>query len=62
MKRAVAQFDLNNQLIATYESIADAERKTGIVHSQISAVCKGKRKTCHHYIWHYMEDCNDLQT
>lgn len=62
LKRAVAQFDLNNQLIATYESIADAERKTGIDHSQISAVCKGKRKTCHHYIWHYMEDCNDLQT
>lgn len=60
LKRAVVQFDLDNQKIAEFESAAEAERKTGIDHSQIAAVCKGKRKTCHNYIWRYAEDCNDL--
>lgn len=55
-KRAIAQFDMNNQLLATYESAKEAERQTGIDHSQIAAVCKGKRRQTHNYIWKYLED------
>ena len=55
-KRAIAQFDMNNQLIAIYESAKEAERQTGIDHSQIAAVCRGKRRHTHNYIWKYLED------
>lgn len=55
-KRAIAQFDMNNQLLATYESAKEAERQTGIDHSQIAAVCRGKRRQTHNYIWKYLED------
>lgn len=55
-KRPIAQFDMNNQLVAIYESAMEAERKTGIGHSQIAAVCKGKRHQTHNYIWRYVED------
>lgn len=58
-KRAIAQLDINKQLVATYESANEAERQTGIDHSQIIAVCRGKRKTAHGYIWKYLEDYND---
>ena len=36
-----------------YESIAEAQRKTGINHSHISETCNGKRKTSGGYHWKY---------
>lgn len=36
-----------------FESISEAERKTGILHSHISQVCNGIRKTTGGYHWDY---------
>lgn len=39
----------------TYESIADAERNTGIHNQCIRYACKGKRKTAGGYTWKFIE-------
>ena len=56
-KRAVRQLDLNGNLIATYQSCADAERATGVPNTNIVKVCKGDggRKQAGGYIWQYEE-------
>lgn len=56
-KRAVKQIDLNGNLIAIYESCAEAERKTGIPNTNIIKVCKGEggRKQAGGYCWQYEE-------
>ena len=38
-----------------YSSTREAERRTGIYHNEICAVCKGKRKTTKGYSWKYVE-------
>ena len=53
--RAVAQKDLQGNLIATYVSIREAERETGITSGQISQVCKGKYKATHNFVFTYLE-------
>lgn len=37
-----------------YNSMKEAERDLGCDHSHISAVCRGKRKTCGGYHWKYI--------
>ena len=37
-----------------FESISDAERKTGISKGNISQVCRGKRKTAGGFHWRYV--------
>lgn len=53
--RAVAQKDLNGNLIATYVSIREAERKTGITSGEIAQVCKGRYKKTHNFVFTYLE-------
>jgi hypothetical protein len=53
--KAVAQKDLNGNLIATYVSVREAERKTGITSGQISHVCTGRIKATHNYIFEHIE-------
>ena len=55
--RKVQQFDKEGNLIATYDSIIEASRKTGVERSSISAVCLGtnpKRHTAGGYIWKHL--------
>lgn len=47
------QYDLDKNLIATYESVADAVRKTGFSKSSIQACLYGKREKSHGSIWLY---------
>ena len=54
-KKRVAQYDLQNNLIAVYESAAEAMRQTGINNRGISRVCNNKRKTAGGYIWRFQE-------
>lgn len=57
----VAQYSLDGELIATYESGADASRKTGINHSHIMECCANKRyKTVGGFVWKYAERSDDL--
>lgn len=53
--KKVYQYDINKNLINTYPSCAECERKTGFNSSKISACCNGKRKTHKGYIWSYTE-------
>ena len=41
------------ELLATFPSTREAERVTGINHSNISACCLGKYKSAGGYIWRY---------
>lgn len=52
--KAVAQVDKEtSEILATYSSIYEAERCTGIFH--ISDVCNGKRKTAGGFIWKFID-------
>lgn len=59
-KRSVVQYDLQNNLIAIYESAAEAMRQTGINNRGISLVCNGKRKTAGGYIWRFQESSTTM--
>ena len=39
-----------------YESLADAERKTGILAETISRCCRGKQKTASGYHWRFIDE------
>ena len=56
IKRRVAQYDKENNLINKYNSIFEASKSTGIHTTSISNVCKGISKTAGKYIWKYVED------
>lgn len=45
------QYDLDGNLIATFESICEASRITGINSRNINSVCLGTRKTAGGYKW-----------
>ena len=42
------------ELLATFPSIMESERVTGINHGNISKCCNGKRKSACGYIWRYI--------
>lgn len=52
--KAVAQFDLDGNLIATFKSARDAYRVTGISYKHISGVCNNDRRTAQGYIWRFV--------
>lgn len=57
LSKEVKQLTINEEIVNTFESAAEAERKTGISRSHITACClhrKG-RKTAGGYIWKYKE-------
>lgn len=49
--KCVSQYDLNNNLIATFESIGDAHIATDICKQSISMCINGKRSTAGGFIW-----------
>lgn len=49
----VFQFDMDGNLLRSFNSLSEAERITGINHSKISAVCSGIRKSTGGFIWSY---------
>ena len=53
-KRRVQMFDRQGNLLATFPSLAEAERFTGIANQNISKCCLGKRKSVGGYIWRYI--------
>lgn len=53
--KRIEQLDLSGNHIKTWCGSREIERELGISHSQIIAVCKGKRKTSHGYIWKYAD-------
>ena len=53
-KRKVAQFTMDDEYVATYESLAEASRKTGAKDTSISMCCIGKYKHAKGYKWKYV--------
>lgn len=55
--KRVAQYDKQTlELIKIWDSMIDVERQLGINQGNISACCKGKRKTAGGFIWKYVEE------
>lgn len=57
-RKPLQQFTLDGELIATYQSIKEAQRVTGVKHQHISDCCKGKYKQSGGFIWKYKEEGN----
>ncbi len=47
------QLDLEGNSIATYISVVEASRQTGISKTCLSRVCRGEREKTHGYIFRY---------
>lgn len=61
----VAMYDLNGNLVATFESISDASRFFDGSHAtadQISAVCRGERYTSRCHIFRYINKGEAVET
>lgn len=56
IKKPVIQFDKNGNFIREYESVALAGQINNIPPTNISAGCKGKRKTVRGFIWRYKDE------
>lgn len=51
--KQVKQLDKRGNLLATYPSMREAERRTGIAASHIAKCCLGRRKSAGGYVWKY---------
>lgn len=49
--KQIVQLSMSGEYINTFKSAMEASRKTGINNSKISAVCKGRRKSCGGFKW-----------
>ena len=54
--KKVAQYSMENKLIAKFDSIKEAEQKTGVSNKHISTVCTGKRNSTGGYKWKYTDE------
>lgn len=60
--KKVCQINKNTkEIVATYDSMADAERVTGIKFRQIWKVCNGQTNSSGGYIWRYEGDVSNLE-
>lgn len=53
--RKVNQYDLQGNLIKTWNCIMDIQRNIGLKNSNIVACCKEKKKTAGGFIWRYKD-------
>lgn len=58
--RPVIQYSMNGDKMMAFNSLADAERQTGVSYSKISAVCNRKRRSAGDYQWRYADDVQDV--
>ena len=52
-KKPIIQYDLSNNFIKEWSSAKEAENSQKIQYKNISACCRGKRKTAGGYIWKF---------
>lgn len=55
LSKPVKQYDLDGNLLNTYESAKWIKRNLGYDDRSISRACKGERKTAYGFIWKYAE-------
>lgn len=54
--KEIVQYDKYGNMIANFKNIRDGEKKTGIDHRHISAVCNGKKLSAGGYTWRFKDD------
>lgn len=54
--KAVMKLDKNGNVIAIFKSVTKAASATGIAISNISGVCRGKKKTAGGFCWQYTKE------
>lgn len=55
--RAICQYTKDGEHIASYRTIMEASKSTGIHYTAIREVCvRGRQKTAGGYVWRYAED------
>lgn len=59
--REIYQFTLYGIFVNKYDTITYAEKTTGIDHSFISRVARGKQKSAKGYIWRYENDVKESE-
>ena len=59
--RAVVQYNLNGEQMATFESASEAARQTGGSQSKITMCCRRQRDSANDYQWRYYDDMQDVQ-
>lgn len=52
-RRKIEQYTFGGELIKTFNSMSDAERKTGVLNTAILKCCKGQIKQSGGYVWKY---------
>lgn len=52
-RKVVIQMDLEGNILAEYNSVAEASRITGVSNTCISRCCRGERKQSSGYLWRY---------
>lgn len=55
--KTVIQKTIKGEVIAKYDSLLEASKKTGSSYSNISLCIHGKRKSCNGYTWEYGNIC-----
>lgn len=59
-KKAVVQYNMNGEKMMTFNSLAEAERQTGVLSSKITLACQRKRRSAGDYQWRYAKDKQDV--
>ena len=59
--RAVIQYNLNGEQMATFESASEAARQTGGSQSKITMCCRRQRDSANDYQWRYYDDIQDVR-
>lgn len=54
--KPVVRLDINDKLIAVHKSVTAASLATGVAGSNISGVCRNKKKSAGGFHWQYMEN------
>ena len=52
-RKEVIQFDLDDNILDVYESVAEASRSSGLSRTCIARVCRGERSSSGGFIWEY---------
>lgn len=59
-KRPVIQYSMDGVQMMVFNSLADAERQTGVRQSKITLVCQRQRRSAGDYQWRYADDVQDV--